>query len=506
MLASMPARVTGRAPDGAPSSEHGPSAEPPQRLDAATAYRQLDESRLTRQHWLTVLTAGMGFFTDAYDLFIIGTVTAILIPIFHLSLGELSLLNAISLLASVAGALVFGRLMDVLGRKAVYGTEMVLLVVGALASAFCGTFLQLFLCRVVVGLGVGGDYATSAVITSEYANRPNRGRLIATVFAMQGFGLLAGPLFASLLLGSGVPAGLAWRLMLGFGVVPAASVIYLRRRIKETPRFSLQIKGDAGASADAVAWVSGRTPAAAAGAPARHRRAPRPAIGSPVFVRRLVGTAGCWMLMDMAFYGNGVSSQVILKALFGKASLLHNTLVAAGIFAVFAVPGYWVAVWLIDRVGRRRIQWQGFAMMAIGYGAVFLAPGVVRMPLLFLLIYGLTYFFVEFGPNQTTFVYPAEIFPTAFRGFANGISAAGGKLGAFVAALVMPTAVTVLGLPDSLGILAAISVLGVALTLWALPEPRGLSLEEASAGSDHPTAAMAAIWARPPPSAPPPGA
>ncbi|MDA8329715.1 MAG: MFS transporter [Candidatus Dormibacteraeota bacterium] len=442
-------------------------------------YGALDNATLNRRHWYTVLTAGMGFFTDAYDLFIIGTVTAILTPIFHLTLDELSLLNSISLLASVVGALLFGRLMDVFGRKAIYGTEMALLVIGALASAFTGDFLALFLCRIVVGIGVGGDYATSAVITAEYANRPNRGRLIGTVFAMQGFGLLAGPLFASVLLATGVPANLSWRIMLAFGAVPAISVIYLRRRIKETPRFSLAVKGDLAATEDAVKWTTGRSVGVQPEVNGSALPRSRPVITNPVFIKRLIGTAGCWMLMDMAFYGNGVSSQVILKALFGKATLLHNTIVAAIIFAVFAVPGYWVAVWLMDKIGRKRIQWQGFLMMAIGYGLIWVVPGIVKIPVLFLVIYGITYFFVEFGPNETTFVYPAEIFPTAFRGFADGISAGGGKFGAFVAALLMPTAVKALGLSGSLGILAGVSVVGVALTLWALPEPKGRSLEDA---------------------------
>jgi MFS family permease len=456
---------------------------------AQALYGKMDNAPLNSKHWYTVLTAGMGFFTDAYDLFIIGTVTAILTPIFHLSLAELSLLNSISLLASVIGALLFGRLMDVFGRKAIYGTEMALLVIGALASAFTGDFLALFLCRIVVGIGVGGDYATSAVITSEYSNRPNRGRLVGTVFAMQGFGLLAGPLFASLLLGTGVPAGIAWRLMLAFGAVPAISVIYLRRRIKETPRYSLAIKGDLTATADAVQWTTGQSVAVQPEVTGASLKGHAPSITSPVFVKRLIGTAGCWMLMDIAFYGNGVSSQIILKALFGKASLLHNTIVAAIIFAVFAVPGYWVAVWLMDKIGRKRIQWQGFAMMAVGYGLVWVVPGIVKIPVLFLVIYGLTYFFIEFGPNETTFVYPSEIFPTAFRGFADGISAAGGKTGAFVAALLMPSAVKYLGLPGSLGILAGVAVVGVALTFWALPEPMGRTLEEASMESYTPQVA-----------------
>ena len=84
----------------------------------------LDESGLQKFHWRTVLTTGMGFFTDAYDLFVIGTVTAILTPLWHLTTGQLALLNSTSLAAAALGTLFFGKLMDLLGRKAMYGIEL----------------------------------------------------------------------------------------------------------------------------------------------------------------------------------------------------------------------------------------------------------------------------------------------------------------------------------------------------------------------------------------------
>ncbi len=459
-------------------------------------YRPMDEAEVNSKHWLTVLTAGMGFFTDAYDLFIIGTVTALLTPIWHLSTGQLSLLNSISLLAAVVGALVFGKLMDRLGRKAVYGIEILLLVVGAIASAFAPDFGVLFACRILVGIGVGGDYATSAVITTEYANRKNRGRLVGTVFAMQGFGLLAGPAVAGVLLGAGVSHGLAWRLMLGLGAIPAASVVYLRRRIRETPRYSLAIEGDMRAAAETVSWTTGQTPVVAqngsvpvAPRPLRSRLTDKP------FLTRLIGTAGSWFLLDIAFYGNSVSSPLILKALQPKATLLDNILIAGAIFLVFALPGYWMAVWLMDKIGRKRIQWQGFLVMALAFTAIAVIPGLDKNAWAFLALFGISYFFIEFGPNVTTFVYPGEVFPTAIRGMGDGISAGGGKIGAFLGALVVPTLIKTVHLSGVMGIMAAVSVVGVLLTIVALPEPMGQTLESASAEVEAAPPVKAAVGA-----------
>jgi hypothetical protein len=99
----------------------------------------------------------------------------------------------------------------------------------------------------------------------------------------------------------------------------------------------------------------------------------------------------------------------------------------------------------------------------------------------FLILYGISYFFTEYGPNTTTFIYPAEIFPVEVRTTGHGISAGLGKLGAFAGAYLFPAM-----LASSLGIRGAeivagvVSVAGLALTFFLLPEPKGKSLEELS--------------------------
>ncbi|MCY0887097.1 MAG: MFS transporter [Alicyclobacillaceae bacterium] len=446
-----------------------------------------DESGLQKFHWKTMFTAGMGFFTDAYDLFIIGTVTAILTPIWHLSTGELALLNSTSLAAAAIGALFFGRLMDIVGRKAMYGAEVFLLTVGAILCAFAPSFGWLLFFRFLVGLGVGGDYPTSSVIMSEYSNRKNRGLLVTLVFSMQGLGLLAGPLVAALLLGSGMPHALAWRLMLGLGAIPAASVIYLRRKMAETPRYLLTVKQDGAKAAEVVSDLTGADVAAKAPAPAA-ARVTAPAVKHSLWTRknliRLLGTAGSWFLIDVAFYGNSVSSQLVLKALLPHAALITTTLVAAAIFLVAALPGYYVAAKFMDSLGRKTIQVIGFGVMALAYLALLLVPGVIKLPILFLIIYGVSYFFIEFGPNTTTFLFPSEVFPTSLRGTGHGISAAGGKIGGFLGAFLLPLILKSAGLGNTMGLLAGVSLLGIALTLLTLPEMKQRSLEENEEVSD----------------------
>ncbi len=442
-----------------------------------TALEALDEGGMQKFHFRAMFTGGMGFFTDAYDLFIIGTVTAILTPIWHLDTGELALLNSMSLAAAAFGAAIFGPLMDRFGRKAIYGFEMAILTFGAILSAFSPSFAWLLVFRVIVGLGVGGNYPTSSVITSEYSNRSQRGYMVTMVFAMQGLGLLVGPLVAAGLLASGISHDLAWRLMLGFGAIPAASVIYMRRNLPESPRFLLSVKKDQEAAAEAARTLVNPDPS-------MEKVVEEPAVlnqiqsmGSRRNLIRLMGSAGSWFLIDIAFYGNSVSSQVIMKALLPGAPLTTTVLVTALIFAVAAVPGYFVAAHYMDRLGRKRIQIGGFFVMALAYGSILLVPGIVKVPLMFLLVYAISYFFVEFGPNTTTFLVPSEIFPTNLRGRGHGFSAAAGKVGAFVGAFALPLVLKALGMPSTMGLLAGVALVGVALTWLTIPEMKQVSLE-----------------------------
>ena len=203
----------------------------------------LDEASISRFHLRAVLVSGMGFFTDAYDLFVIGIAATLIKQQWHLGSGQLALLNSTMLAAAFLGALVLGRMADLVGRKRVYWLVAAIMVVGALGSALSPSFWILIVFRFVLGFGVGGDYPVSAVLMSEYANRRDRGKLVGMVFSTQALGLIVGPLIALALLGGGVSDDATWRILLGLGAVPAAAVVYLRRKMPESPRYQAQVQG-----------------------------------------------------------------------------------------------------------------------------------------------------------------------------------------------------------------------------------------------------------------------
>jgi MFS transporter, PHS family, inorganic phosphate transporter len=438
---------------------------------------ELDEAALSRFHLRAVLVSGMGFFTDAYDLFVIGIASTLIAKEWDLSSGKLALLNSTMLAAAFLGALVFGRFADVAGRKRVYWMVAAIMVVGALGSALAPSFWILIVFRFVLGFGVGGDYPVSAVMMSEYANRKDRGKLVGMVFGTQALGLIVGPLIALALIGGGVSDDAVWRILLGLGALPAAAVLYLRTRMPESPRYRAQVQGRAAEAATQIAgFTSGQVNGNGSVAPHQNLGL-RAFLTNRRYLIMLAGTAGTWFLLDYAYYGNTISTPQILGLISPDASTTTKIALQLAIFVVAAVPGYVLAIARLDRIGHRRLQLTGFAMMALCFAIIAIVPGLTTMVVPFLLVYGVSYFFTEFGPNMTTFVMPSELYPVSMRATGHGISAGVGKLGAFIGVFLFPVLQTSLGLRGTLLLTAGVSVLGFALTL-VLPEPAGRSLED----------------------------
>jgi MFS family permease len=134
----------------------------------------------------------------------------------------------------------------------------------------------------------------------------------------------------------------------------------------------------------------------------------------------------------------------------------------------------------MDRLGRKTIQNIGFLMMAIAFGIMSIVPNIEKVVVLFLIVYGVSYFFTEFGPNSTTFVYPAELFPVETRTTGHGVAAAAGKIGGFVGVFLFPIFMSHGALRLAEGVAALVSLLGLVVTIFMLPETKGLSLEELS--------------------------
>ncbi|KAF2691540.1 phosphate permease [Lentithecium fluviatile CBS 122367] len=458
-------------------------ADPNERRRMALA--EVDKAPFGWYHIRLAVVTGIGFFTDAYSLFAINLAVIMLGIVYwqdevHKGVMPHNADTAIKVATSagaIFGQVIFGYLADVLGRKKMYGVELMIIISTTLAQSLCGESNAvsvvgvLIFYRVVMGIGVGGDYPLSAVITAEFASTKHRGGIVAAVFAMQGLGQLAASLMALIVVaiykenlqdvpnvascsGDCVAAvDRMWRLIIAFGGIPGWFALYYRLTIPETPRYTFDVLYDIEkASVDTRRYrygKSGNTINPVEQAQVRRDMAkyqtPRPTVGEIFRFYskkkngiKLFGTAFSWFFLDLAFYGLGFSSPTLLSTMgFDKKenlyAILKNTatgqivLICAG-----AIPGYWMTVFTVDRLGRKPIQIGGFAILTVIFCVLgFAWRGLTKIHLL--VLYVMAQFFFNFGPNATTFITPAEIFPTRVRSTGHGLSAGLGKLGAVIA-------------------------------------------------------------------------
>ncbi|KAJ4726875.1 Phosphate transporter [Melia azedarach] len=477
----------------------------------------LDSAETQCYHFTAIVIAGMGFFTDAYDLFCITLVTKLLGRIYYYADGAekpgslppnvSAAVNGVAFCGTLAGQLFFG------------------LSFGQNPKAVMAT---LCFFRFWLGFGIGGDYPLSATIMSEYSNKKTRGAFIASVFAMQGFGILTGGIFAIILasafnarfdapsyeenpIASTVPeADYIWRIILLVGALPAALTYYWRMKMPETARYTALVAKNAKQAASDMSKVLQVQLEAGEQKIQQLNQDQANIFGlfSKQFLRRhglhLLGTTSTWFLLDIAFFSQNLFQKDVFSAIgwIPSASTMNaieevfRIAKAQTLIALFsAVPGYWFTVFFIDKIGRFAIQLMGFFFMT-----VFMFPLTIPYDhwthknnrIGFVIMYSLTFFFANFGPNATTFVVPAEIFPARLRSTCHGISAASGKLGAIVGAIgflylsqSQDKAKTDAGYPTGIGMKNSLIVVGVVKALGVLftflvPESKGKSLEEMS--------------------------
>ncbi len=436
----------------------------------------LEEAKLSKSHIRIMLISGMSFFTDAYDLFVIGVVLLMLRQVFSLTPAEMGYVASAALFGAVIGPILFGKLADKYGRKHAYWITISILIVGAIGSALSFNPVELIFWRFILGLGIGGDYPLSSTIVAEYANRNDRGKLIASTFAMQGFGIATGIVVAFLLLYANTPESIAWRILLGLGAIPSILIFYFRLKFRETPLYEIFKGRLSSAKLTVQELASGKSFGSADFIPATTLTE---------FARKypgvVIGTAAAWFIMDISYYGTGIFTPY-LATIFGFKGTFAAVKVASLLMLSMAVPGYWLAVALIDKEGRKAIQAVGFLIVGLIFIVLALFGNALFKfsPFLFFFAYGLTFLFTNYGPNTTTYVYPTELYPTSIRATGHGIASTSGKLGAAISTLIFPTLLSSIGEFALIGILGAISIVGFIITVLLLPETKRRPLSETS--------------------------
>lgn len=439
-----------------------------------------------------------------------------------------ALMKASTSWGNLAGQLLFGYLGDKLGRQRIYGVEMFIMMIAILGSVFAANTVHggmnvLFMMgfwRFILGMGIGGDYPLSASIASEFSRPSFRGRMVSGIFSMQGIGILLGGLLTLITLAAchswiekdPLYLDMVWRMILGFGLIPCFATIGARLNMPESPVYQAAVVQTQDASTSTVDGDDLEGP----------QTLPLPsqqldqdieqdisnntnnniANSSPVLpsfqqyfsewrnFKILFSTCFCWFALDTGWYGLTLNNQLVLE-LIGYAATTTDPAHPVSQYHQFwekavgnmivaclgIVPGYYVAIAFIDKMGRIPMQKLGFAVIATCLFILSFGWSVIKKhSRVFLFIFTIAQFFFNFGPNVTTYVIPSEVFPTHLRARAHGISAAVGKLGAIIGIqLIAPFLYGDNGMQVVMFIFGVMMVLGFIATMW-LPDMTGKDL------------------------------
>jgi MFS transporter, putative metabolite transport protein len=446
-----------------------------------SVFGQLDEAPMTPVRYYYWFLASGGTLLDGYSVASLGIAIPLLKRDLTISPILVGFIGSALVVGAVLGAALGGVAADRIGRKRTFVADMAILAFGSALCVVAQESSFILAGQFLIGVGVGIDFPTSGSYVSEIMPRSLRSRMTVATIALQSVGMIAAAVIAIVVLRSH-PAMTDWRLLLGTAGLLAVIYLSARLSLPESPRW-LAEKGQLAEAAEVLSRLTNISVSLArledsTNPPTMQARAAKPPGFATLFAshyrtRTLLVTLP-WLMMDVATYGVGLFTPVILGAMH-YASGGTDTVAAvfaesegSGLVDLFLLIGFIAAMWAVPRFGRISMQVAGFAGMALGMLILMFAAATGDGPQMHLglVIAGfvLFNFAMNIGPNATTFTLPPVLFPTAIRASASGFAAACAKVGATIGTFVVPQLQAAWGLIGVLALMAFVSVGGLVAT------------------------------------------
>ncbi|WP_363351944.1 MFS transporter [Methylocystis echinoides] len=462
---------------------------PARATSPASFFSAIDQAPMTWRHYALWLAASGGAFLDGFSVVALGLSLPLLKHEFSLSPLLIGLMGSALVLGAAASAWLGGVLADRFGRKRVLMFDMALIALAAALAAFAPHPWLLVPAQLLTGMGVGADFPTSASYVSEMMPRATRSRMTVATIAMQSVGMLAAAL-AGIAITRIDPETSDWRLLLGAVGALAVAFLFARMWAPESVRW-LAAKGRIDAARALLAQLSRAFHEKPPSTSAQHALAERPIVPAPPSKSHGAGLGTLfgarfraqtllvslpWMLMDVATYGVGLFTPVILGALhFGGAGagpIAAEFADAKGsaLVDLFLLVGFLVSLWAVPALGRIPMQIGGFFGMAVGMAlllfAVVASDGASAHMGFIIAGFVLFNFSMNVGPNATTFILAPALFPTAVRASASGFAAGAAKVGATFGTFVAPQLQAAWGLDGVVALMTLVSLAGLVATAF----------------------------------------
>jgi putative MFS transporter len=437
----------------------------PNKGDEATAF---DDVPLNRFHVRITALTFCANYSDGYELGII----SIALPVIAAQLGFGTvwegLLGASALIGIFLGSIVVGWAADKVGRQRLYTVDFLLIAVASAAEFFVHDPVQLFVLRLLIGIGIGADYALGPTLVAEFVPRKYRGGLLASLTVLWTVGYVAAFFLGNYVVSLG---GDSWRWLLASSSLPAIAVVLLRIGVPESPRWLLtqgrveqaravvrRLGGDDGAFESLV-----RTYRAA-------RRVSYRELFGPKYRRNTAFGAIFYNAQVVPYF----AIYTFLPLVLLKMGVGGEDTTSDGLLNLFLLAGSLGGLWLVAKSSRRGLTIWSFVVLIVSMAPMAIwpdAPTALLFPLF------LVFTFTMSAAVNLDQVYPPELFPTDLRssgvGLLNGLSRIGSAIGTFL----LPLSLDGIGFSPTMLILTVVLVIGLVVSvLWA-PETKNSALD-----------------------------
>ncbi|WP_036285108.1 MFS transporter [Methylocystis sp. ATCC 49242] len=460
----------------------------PAPLPRGPLFGAIDQAPMNWRHYMLWLAASGGAFLGGFTVVALGLAVPLLKQDFSLGPLVIGFMGAALVVGAAASGSIGGVLADKFGRKRVMVIDMAVVILAALLGAFASDPWMLVAAQLLSGAGVGADFPASATYVSETMPARTRARMIVATIGTQSVGMVTAALAGMAIL-KFHPAASDWRLLVGASGVIASLYFLARLRAPESLRW-LATKGRVEEARALLSQLGAPARDAAmpdvAAAPAQPT-APPPAqpslhgaglgtLFSARYRARTLLVSLPWLLMDVATYGVGLFTPVIVGAFHvdgASGGLIASDFTDAegsAVVDLFQMDSFLASIWAVPIFGRIFMQIAGFAGMAIGMTLLLFAAVANDGPMMHMsFVFGgfvLFNFAMNAGPNATTFTLAPTLFPTAIRASASGFAAGAAKVGATAGVFVVPQLQAAWGLDGVVALMALVSLAGLAATAW----------------------------------------
>ncbi|PKF88595.1 MFS transporter [Bacillus sp. BA3] len=428
---------------------------------------KLDDAPLNKFH---IKIAGLTFgahFTDGYILGIIAFALSLLTPQMNLTPFWIGLIGSSALIGLFLGSLVLGWISDYIGRQKIFVFSFVVITAASILQFFADSPMELVFYRILLGIGLGGDYSVGHTMLAEFSPRKHRGVLLGSFSVVWTFGYVAANLIGILAVDS---APDAWRWMLASSAIPAVIILILRMGTPESPRWLIS-KGRIDEAREIVKKHVGPNIVLDDERPVQTNSSIATLFRKDIRKRTAFNCIFfvCLVIPYFAIYTflPSILDAIGLSEGYGTDFLLNGLLIVGAI----------LGIWLTVKFSRRGFLISSFIVLIVTLSLLSVLPSSATV---MMIISFAVFTLIMSAVSNLVGVFPAESFPTEIRSTGVGLATSISRLGSAIGTFLLPMGIANFGIQFTMFCLTAVLIIGAVVSIAWAPETKSLTLSDAS--------------------------